>query len=58
MTPLAKNSLEDARRELAKCVLFRGLATGEREALVNRARMRQFATEEPIFLMGAPGTNH
>ena len=57
MTPLAKNSLEDARRQLAKCVLFRGLATGEREALVNRARMRQFATEEPIFLMGAPGTS-
>src|SRR5262245_16785817 len=57
MTPLAKNSLEDARRQLAKCVLFRGLATGEREALVNRARMRQFATEQPMCVMGAPGTS-
>jgi CRP/FNR family transcriptional regulator, cyclic AMP receptor protein len=57
MTPIAKTSLEDARRQLANCILFRGLATGEREALVNRARMRQFAAGEPIFLMGSPGTS-
>src|SRR5215471_8560853 len=57
MTPLAKNSLEDARRQLAKCVLFRGLATGEREALIGRARMRQVGDGEPIFLMGSPGTS-
>jgi CRP/FNR family cyclic AMP-dependent transcriptional regulator len=57
MTPLAKNSLEDARRQLANCVLFRGLPAGERKALVSRARMRQFAAGEPIFLMGSPGTS-
>jgi CRP/FNR family cyclic AMP-dependent transcriptional regulator len=57
MTPLSKNSLEDARRQLASCVLFRGLVAGERDALVNRARIRQFAASEPIFLMGSPGTS-
>jgi CRP/FNR family cyclic AMP-dependent transcriptional regulator len=57
MTPLSKNSLEDARRQLASCVLFRGLVAGERDALVSRARMRQFAASEHIFLMGSPGTS-
>jgi CRP/FNR family transcriptional regulator, cyclic AMP receptor protein len=57
MTPLSKNSLEDARRQLASCVLFGGLVAGERDALVNRARIRQFAASEPIFLMGSPGTS-
>src|SRR6266480_267803 len=57
MTPLSQNSLEDARRQLASCVLFRGLVAGERDALVSRARMRQFAASEPIFLMGLPGTS-
>jgi CRP/FNR family transcriptional regulator, cyclic AMP receptor protein len=57
MTPIAKTSLEDARRQLANCILFRGLATGERTALVNRARIRQFAAGEPIFLMGSLGTS-
>jgi hypothetical protein len=49
MTPLCQNSLEDARRQFANCVLFRGLGAGEREAVVGRARMRQFAAGEPIF---------
>jgi CRP/FNR family transcriptional regulator, cyclic AMP receptor protein len=57
MTPLSKNSLEDARRQLAGCVLFRGLVAGERDALVSRARIRQFAASKPIFLMGSPGTS-
>jgi cyclic nucleotide-binding protein len=57
MTPLCQNSLEDARRQFANCVLFRGLGAGEREAVVGRARMRQFAAGEPIFLMGSPGTS-
>src|SRR6266516_7591086 len=57
MTPLSQNSLEDARRQRASCVLFRGLVAGERDALVSRARMRQFAASEPIFLMGLPGTS-
>jgi CRP/FNR family transcriptional regulator, cyclic AMP receptor protein len=55
MISLPQNSLEDARRQLANCVLFRGLVTGERDAIVVRARMRQFAAGEPIFLMGSPG---
>jgi CRP/FNR family cyclic AMP-dependent transcriptional regulator len=55
MTPLSQNSLEDARRQLANCVLFRGLMTGERDAVVGRARMRHFAAGETIFLMGSPG---
>ncbi len=36
MTPLSQNSLEDARRQVANCVLFRGLVTGERDAVVAR----------------------
>ena len=55
MTPLPQNSLEDARRQLANCVLFRGLVTGERDAAVGRARIRHFAAGETIFLMGSPG---
>ncbi len=55
MTPLPQNSLEDAHRQLANCVLFRGLVTGERDAVVGRARMRHFAAGETIFLMGSPG---
>ncbi len=50
-------SLDDARRLLANCILFRGLVTGERDALVARARMRHFAPGETIFLMGSPGTS-
>jgi CRP/FNR family cyclic AMP-dependent transcriptional regulator len=55
MTPMPQNSSEDARRQLANCVLFRGLVASERDAIVGRARMRQFAAGEPIFLMGSPG---
>ncbi len=55
MTALPQNSLEDARRQLANCVLFRGLVTGERDAIVGRARMRHFAAGETIFLMGSLG---
>jgi CRP/FNR family transcriptional regulator, cyclic AMP receptor protein len=50
-------SLDDARRLLANCTLFRGLVTGERDAIVARARMRHFAPGETIFLMGSPGTS-
>src|SRR6266571_7560131 len=55
MTPLSQNFLEDARRQVANCVLFRGLVTGERDAVVARARVRHFAAGETIFLMGSPG---
>ncbi len=55
MTPLSQNSVEDARRQLVNCVLFRGLVTDERDAVVGRARMRHFAAGETIFLMASPG---
>src|SRR5437899_12946288 len=55
MTQLSQNFLEDARRQVANCVLFRGLVTGERDAVVGRARMRHFAAGETVFLMGSPG---
>jgi CRP/FNR family transcriptional regulator, cyclic AMP receptor protein len=57
MTPLSQNCVEVARRQLASCVLFRGLVADQRDALVSRARMRQFGADEPIFLMGSPGTS-
>jgi len=55
MTPLPQNSLEDARRQLANCVLFCGLVSGERDGAVGRARMRQFAAGQANFLMGWSG---
>ena len=53
----SQDSLENARRLLADCVLFRGLVIGERDAVVARARLRQFAAGKTIFLMGSPGTS-
>jgi CRP/FNR family cyclic AMP-dependent transcriptional regulator len=49
--------LHDARRLLANCFLFRGLMTGERDAIVAFAKMRHFAPGQTIFLMGSPGTS-
>src|SRR5271165_3508630 len=46
-------NLEEARRLLSDCVLFRKLAPKEREALVARARMRRVDAGDTIFLMGA-----
>jgi hypothetical protein len=57
MAPVPQNTSEDARRLLANCILFRGLVTGERDAVVARARIRHFAAGETIFLMGSPGTS-
>jgi len=48
-------AIEDARRLLADCMLFRGLVENERDAVVSRARLRHFAAGETIFLMGSPG---
>ena len=48
-------AIEDARRLLANCILFRGLVENERDAVVARARLRHFAAGETIFLMGSPG---
>ena len=50
---LSPVSLEEARRLLGDCVLFRKLATHERNELVARAHMRRFEAGDTIFLMGA-----
>jgi CRP/FNR family transcriptional regulator, cyclic AMP receptor protein len=55
MVQLAHNPLEDARRLLGNCVLFRGLVASGKDTLVARARLRRFAPGETIFLIGAPG---
>jgi CRP/FNR family transcriptional regulator, cyclic AMP receptor protein len=49
--------VEDGRRLLGECVLFRGLGTGERHALFSRIRIRSYVAGETIFLMGSPGDN-
>jgi CRP/FNR family transcriptional regulator, cyclic AMP receptor protein len=55
MVQLAHNPLEDARRLLGDCVLFRGFVASEKDTLLARARLRRFAPGETIFLIGAPG---
>src|SRR5215212_1696158 len=49
------SSLEEARRVLGECALFRGLQAAERHALISHAHVRQFDPGETIFLMGSPG---
>jgi CRP-like cAMP-binding protein len=50
-----RTSQDEAHRLLGKCILFRGLSPDERKGLVAQARIRNFATGETIFLMGASG---
>jgi CRP/FNR family transcriptional regulator, cyclic AMP receptor protein len=50
-----RNALEDARRLLAQCSLFRGLSPDERNLLVARAHLRRLDAGETIFLMDSPG---
>src|SRR5258708_25731332 len=50
-----KGALDDARRLLAECSLFRGLTADERNVLVARAHLRKFDVGGTIFLMDAPG---
>jgi CRP/FNR family transcriptional regulator, cyclic AMP receptor protein len=49
--------IEEARRLLGACWLFRGLGPDERKALFARVRIRirNFAAGETIFLKGSPG---
>src|SRR4051794_30221144 len=51
----APTPLEEARRVLGECALFRGLQTAERHALISHAHVRQFDPGETVFLMGSPG---
>src|SRR5579885_1765083 len=55
MPAAESRTLDKARRMLGECVLFRGLSPKERNELAARARMRNFAAGETIFLMGASG---
>jgi CRP/FNR family transcriptional regulator, cyclic AMP receptor protein len=48
-----KSALDEARRLLANCVLFRDLKTEDRSAIINRARVRNFAVGEKVFSIGA-----
>src|SRR5215472_5401012 len=50
-----RSALEDARRLLAECTLFRGLTPEERSGLVARAHLRKLDSGETIFLMDSPG---
>jgi CRP/FNR family cyclic AMP-dependent transcriptional regulator len=47
--------VEDARRMLGECGLFRGLGPQEKAALFARVRIHNFAAGEPVFLKGAVG---
>jgi CRP/FNR family cyclic AMP-dependent transcriptional regulator len=50
-----KSALDDARRLLAQCSLFRGLSTDERNLLVARAHLRRVDAGDTIFLMDSAG---
>jgi CRP-like cAMP-binding protein len=52
-----RSLVEDGRRLLGECKLFRGLGADERRTLLARSRIRNFAAGETIFLMGSPGDN-
>ncbi|HEV2547582.1 MAG TPA: Crp/Fnr family transcriptional regulator [Stellaceae bacterium] len=49
------SGVEDARRVLEGCALFRPLAAEERQRLSVHAHLRRFAAGEVIFLKGSPG---
>ena len=55
MAMQTRSATDDARRLLADCPLFRGLAPEERSQLVARAHVRKFGVGDTIFLIGAPG---
>jgi CRP-like cAMP-binding protein len=48
---------ERARKLLDKCVLFKALDEQERRDLAGHAQSRMFATNEPIFHVGEPGSS-
>ena len=55
MEPKDRSALEDARRLLAECSLFRGLTPDERSGLVARAHLRKLNAGDTIFLMDSVG---
>jgi CRP/FNR family cyclic AMP-dependent transcriptional regulator len=48
-------AVKEARRLLGNCVLFSGLSSEERAAIVARARIRTFNAGETVFIIGSPG---
>jgi len=50
-----RSALDEARRLLAQCSLFRGMSPDERNVLVARAHLRRLDAGETIFLMDSPG---
>ncbi|HUI95898.1 MAG TPA: Crp/Fnr family transcriptional regulator [Xanthobacteraceae bacterium] len=50
-----RSVLDDARRLLAECSLFRGLAPDERNAVVARAHLRKFEPGDTIFMIDSAG---
>ena len=50
-----KVSVENARRLIGECVLFRALSPDQRKMLVRAAHVREAAAGDTIFLMGDPG---
>src|SRR5262245_14185824 len=50
-----RSALDDAKRCLAECSLFRGLSPEERNVLVARAHLRRFDAGDTIFLMDSAG---
>ena len=49
------SGLDEARRLLGNCGLFRGLKIDERSAIINKARIRNVTAGERIFSIGEPG---
>jgi CRP/FNR family cyclic AMP-dependent transcriptional regulator len=49
------SAIKEARRLFENCVLFSGLSTEERAAIVARARIRTFSAGETVFSIGSPG---
>ena len=49
------SAVDDARRLLGECALFRGLTADERSVLVARAHVRKFDAGGTIFLIDSPG---
>ena len=50
-----RSVLDEARRLLAECSLFRGLAPDERNALVARAHLRKLEPGDTIFMIDSAG---
>jgi signal transduction histidine kinase len=49
------SSVDQTFQLFSECVLFRNLASREKEALFTRVRSRSFAASESIFQIGSPG---